>query len=181
VNGEPNLFQGKANREGRLMRSTFSTESPQLYKAKEVAFELRRDVRTIYRWLKNGKLEGRLLAGSTWRIPKEAVRLMLDHQTSSCVKHHPRLCPHCNTSEQQIKAGHNRTGTQRFLCQACGRSYTPSPALHGYPDEVRKQALNLYQNGSSLRSIGRHFAINHQTVANWIKTSNARRTAKRTV
>ncbi len=172
------------------MPSTFPTESPHLYTAKEVAFKLRRDVRTIYRWLKNGKLEGQLLAGSIWRIPEEAVRVMLDHQTRSCVKHqakkglsklalpnshHPRLCPHCSTSEQQIKAGHNRNGTQRFLCQACGRSYTPSPALNGYSDEVRKQALNLYQNGSSLRSIGRHFAINHQTVANWINTPKARR------
>lgn len=40
----------------------------------------------------------------------------------------------------------------------------------GYDDEVREQALQLYLEGASLRSIGRLLHVHHQSVANWINT-----------
>ena len=55
----------------------------------------------------------------------------------------------------------------------CGHKYTPEPKQHGYPDEVRKQALQLYVDGMNLRRIGRHLGIHHRTVSLWVKASAA--------
>lgn len=38
----------------------------------------------------------------------------------------------------------------------------------GYDDEVREQALQLYLEGNSLRSIGRILRVHHVSVSNWI-------------
>lgn len=38
----------------------------------------------------------------------------------------------------------------------------------GYDDEVRAQALELYLEGNSLRSIGRILKVHHVSVSNWI-------------
>jgi transposase-like protein len=51
----------------------------------------------------------------------------------------------------------------------CGSKYTPEPKKQGYPDEVRKKALEMYIDGINLRRIGRHLGLHHQTVANWAK------------
>ncbi len=176
------------------MPSTSPTEWPRLYTAKEVASELKRDVRTIYRWLKSGKINGHQFGyKGGWRIDETVVRQMLAHLTRGSVKQpakkglprsallnyrHRCICPHCNTSKQQIKAGRNRSGSQRFLCQVCRHSYTLTPALNGYSKDDRKQALHLYRKGKSLRYIGQHFSVNPQTVLNWVNAANLRRPAK---
>jgi len=54
-----------------------------------------------------------------------------------------------------------------------GCKYTPEPKLHGYPDEVRKQAMQYYVNGMNLRRIARHLGIRHRTVSLWVKPSAA--------
>ncbi len=38
----------------------------------------------------------------------------------------------------------------------------------GYDDDVREQALQLYLEGNSLRSIGRILSVHHVSVSNWI-------------
>jgi transposase-like protein len=83
-------------------------------------------------------------------------------------------CPYCQNEEAQIKSGRNRSGTQRYLCKACERHYTPEPKQQGYPDEVRRQAVQMYVDGINLRRIGRHLGVNHQSVANWVKAYAAR-------
>ena len=77
-------------------------------------------------------------------------------------------CPRCEAEEGQIKAGLNRSGSQRHRCKVCGRKYTPEPKPHGYPDRVRLQAVRLYVDGMNLRRIGRTLGVNHQSVANWV-------------
>jgi transposase-like protein len=77
-------------------------------------------------------------------------------------------CPYCSSKEDQVKAGFNQTGSQRYKCKPCGRHYTPKPKPHGYSEEVRLQAVRLYLEGNSLRSIGRVLGVNHQSVANWV-------------
>ena len=79
-------------------------------------------------------------------------------------------CPHCQQTDRQNKAGKTVAGTQRYRCMYCNRKYTPKPKARGYPDEVRKQALQLYVDGMNLRRIGRHLGIHHVTVALWVKT-----------
>ena len=51
----------------------------------------------------------------------------------------------------------------------CGSKYTPEPKPRGFPDEVRKQALQLYAAGLNLRRIGRHMSIHYCTVSLWVK------------
>ena len=55
----------------------------------------------------------------------------------------------------------------------CGCKYTPEPKPRGYPDEMRKQALQLYVDGMNLRRIGRHLGIHHRTVSLWVKSRAA--------
>ena len=83
-------------------------------------------------------------------------------------------CPYCQSNDEQIKAGKNRSGTQRYLCKACGRHHTPEPKQQGYPDDVRRQAVQMYVDGANLRRIGRHLGVNHQSVANWVSAYAAR-------
>ena len=51
----------------------------------------------------------------------------------------------------------------------CDRKYTPEPKRKGYPDEIRKQALQMYVDGINLRRIGRHLGLHHRTVSLWVK------------
>ena len=55
----------------------------------------------------------------------------------------------------------------------CGCKYTPEPKQHGYPDEMRKQAVQFYVDGMNLRRIARHFRIHHRTVSLWVQASAA--------
>ncbi len=41
----------------------------------------------------------------------------------------------------------------------------------GYDPQVREQALRLYLEGNSLRSIGRILYVHHQSVANWVNAA----------
>ncbi|MCA9920915.1 MAG: IS1 family transposase [Anaerolineales bacterium] len=78
-------------------------------------------------------------------------------------------CPHCRQTNQQIKAGHNQSGSQRYICKWCGKTYTPIPKQRGYPVIIRKQAIQLYQEGHSYRAVARQMGIGTQSVINWVK------------
>ena len=77
-------------------------------------------------------------------------------------------CPHCHIAEKQVKVGKNMSGSQRFLCNACGKKYTPTPNLNGYPENIKKRAILLALEGKSFRAIARKMGVNAQTVVNWI-------------
>ena len=82
-------------------------------------------------------------------------------------------CPHCHQTENQVKSGKSKYGSQRYKCKLCERVYTPEPKQQGYPNELRHQALKLYVDGMSLRRIGRHLGIDHKTVGHWVKARAA--------
>jgi transposase-like protein len=82
-------------------------------------------------------------------------------------------CPHCASAEAQTKAGHTHTGSQRYKCRACARIYTPDPKPLGYSDEVKREAVRLYLEGTNFRRIGRVLGVNHQSVINWINSYHA--------
>jgi transposase-like protein len=77
-------------------------------------------------------------------------------------------CPHCSETVQQVKAGKNPSGSQRFLCRICGRKYTPEPFVNGYSNELKHQVVLMCLEGQSFRAIGRKLHISTQTVVNWI-------------
>jgi transposase-like protein len=83
-------------------------------------------------------------------------------------------CPNCQQTTNQIKAGKNPSGSQRFLCKSCRRKYTPAPNSNGYSNELRKRAILMCFDGQTFRAIARKLGVNHQTVANWIDAYVAR-------
>jgi insertion element IS1 protein InsB len=80
-----------------------------------------------------------------------------------------KKCPHCERTEQQVKIGHNASGSQRYLCKVCRRKYTPVASPQVYSEAVRAEAVRLYVDGMNQRRIARTLGVSHQSVANWIK------------
>ena len=78
-------------------------------------------------------------------------------------------CPRCSGTTKQHKIGFNRSGSQKYRCELCKRTYTPKPNVRGYSETLRLQAIKLYLEGNSLRSIGRILKVTHQSVSNWIE------------
>ena len=75
----------------------------------------------------------------------------------------------CGKTENQVKAGYNRSGTRRCKCKECGIYYTIDPKRHAYPEDIRKLAIKMYYGGASGRGVGKILGINKPNVANWIK------------
>ena len=78
-------------------------------------------------------------------------------------------CPRCSARTKQYKIGFNRSGSRKYRCGVCERTYTPEPNKRGYPEALRLQAIKLYLEGNSLRSIGRILKVTHQSVSNWVE------------
>ncbi len=77
-------------------------------------------------------------------------------------------CPYCQSTDEQVRAGRNASGTQRMKCQHCQRRYTPLPKPDRYPAALRQEAVQLYLSGMSFRSVARRLRVNHQSVINWV-------------
>lgn len=82
-------------------------------------------------------------------------------------------CPYCQANERQVKAGRNKSGSQRWRCQVCRRRYTPEPSRRGCPEAVRQQAVELYVDGMNYRRIARHLHVSYQSVINWVNAYSA--------
>jgi transposase len=80
-------------------------------------------------------------------------------------------CPHCQQTRYQTKDGLTGAGSQRVRCRSCGKRYTAQPKPHGYPPELRVQALKLYVDGMNFRRIARQLDLHHQTVINWVNAA----------
>lgn len=85
----------------------------------------------------------------------------------------PLSCPTCGETTKQHRAGRNAAGTARRECRHCGRTYTPEPKPPGYALEERRQALELYVDGTNFRRIARHLGVNPQSAANWVNAAAA--------
>ena len=79
-----------------------------------------------------------------------------------------RSCLYCQKTTRQNRAGKTQAGSQRYRCMHCGRKYTPEPKQQGYPESVRKRAMEMYVDGNNLRRIARHLKVAPQTVAYWV-------------
>jgi len=78
-------------------------------------------------------------------------------------------CPHCERTDQQVKNGRTRAGSQVFKCKVCQRKYVPEPKPIGYVRSVQQQVIRLVLGGNSQRQAGRQVGVSHGTVANWFK------------
>lgn len=64
-------------------------------------------------------------------------------------------------------------GSRRYKCRACARVYTPDPLPLGYSEEMKREAVRLYLEGTNFRRIGRVLGVNHQSVINWVNSYHA--------
>lgn len=80
-------------------------------------------------------------------------------------------CPLCHQNQYVIKAGKNRTGTQRYRCQQCQGYFTPQPKPLGYEAQLREQAVRLYLEGMSYRGIAKVLRVHNQSIINWVNAA----------
>ena len=78
-----------------------------------------------------------------------------------------RTCRHCG-SENIVKNGHNRSGSQQVWCKDCDKRFVLDPK-RGYTEEQKEQIIMAYHERPSMRGIQRIFGVSPQTLANWLK------------
>ena len=78
-------------------------------------------------------------------------------------------CPKCGETARQMKAGYNRSGTQRCVCKSCKHKYTLNAKTREYPEETKQQAMRIYYSGVSARGVGKILGMSKANVLNWIK------------
>ena len=78
-------------------------------------------------------------------------------------------CPARGKDEGQRKNGHNKSGTQTYICKWCRKIYTPEPKRHAYDEETKELAIKMYYSGVSGRGVGKVLKMNKANVYNWIK------------
>lgn len=82
-------------------------------------------------------------------------------------------CPQCGASDKQNKHTANASGSARFRCRKCGKTYTPNPIKHQYTEEERTQAIRAYYECKSGRAVGRLMNMDRSNAVRWIKERTA--------
>jgi len=80
-----------------------------------------------------------------------------------------KVCKRCGVFVRQMKMGRNRSGTQRWLCGVCNKTYTVEPKTKAYPCDVRVQAKKLLVSGMSSRRVGQLLGFSKANAYNWCK------------
>lgn len=83
-------------------------------------------------------------------------------------------CPQCCSDKRQTKAGFTRSGSQRYFCVACAKTYTPQPKPRGYAPQVRQQAVRMCLEGIAQRKTARVLQVAVQSVGNWCQQAQQR-------
>ena len=80
------------------------------------------------------------------------------------------LCCATCASTSIVKAGHNGSGTQQYLCKACGAHrvlVAKGPAIDSERKALILRAVEVERLG--LRAAERVFGVARQTVAKWLE------------
>ena len=80
-----------------------------------------------------------------------------------------KKCPYCHQTTKQVKAGLNRSGSQRMKCNHCRKRYTPEAAINGYDDQTRRRAVQMSIDGLNQRRIARLLGVSQGSVSNWVQ------------
>lgn len=76
-------------------------------------------------------------------------------------------CPRCASTH--IRKNGKQRGKQNHICVKCGRQFINSYESKGYSEEIKRECLEMYVNGSGFRAIERVKKVHHTTVINWVK------------
>src|SRR5579862_6594074 len=76
------------------------------------------------------------------------------------------LCPFCQNETRRF--GYNRSGSQRYRCDVCARTFTDDDTLtvdrRRVDPENMDLALRLLLEGTSIRALERQLHINRNTI-----------------
>lgn len=61
-------------------------------------------------------------------------------------------------------------GKQNHICVNCSRQFIDFYEPQGYSEEIKRECLEMYVNGSGFRAIERVKKVHHTTIINWVKT-----------
>jgi transposase-like protein len=84
------------------------------------------------------------------------------------------ICPRCGASKKQHKHTANRSGSKRYICRVCGKTYTPEPQKYAYTEEERTAAIKAYYECKSGRAVGRLLGMSRSNAVRWIKERAAK-------
>ena len=77
-------------------------------------------------------------------------------------------CPECGSLDL-VKNGHDYKGSQKFRCKTCNR-YGTLQAQKGSSDQRQADVKRAVLERSSLRGLGRIFAMSRQTISRWLQS-----------
>jgi insertion element IS1 protein InsB len=77
-------------------------------------------------------------------------------------------CPRCG-SDQLVKNGHNKVGSQQAYCHACRAYFVLEPTV-SYTKRTKRMILKAYLERWSLGGLERIFGVTRPTIATWLKS-----------
>ena len=80
---------------------------------------------------------------------------------------------HCGLTQQVKRYGITPTGTQRYRCYDCGRTFVKTYSRKACDPSVQKQIVPMVLNGAGVRDTARVLGINRNTVSATIKKKSA--------
>jgi len=82
-------------------------------------------------------------------------------------------CPFCQERERVVRRGFNRCGTQRLLCRASSRRWTPEGQSRALSKEKQVLIEAALQERTSQRGIARTFKVARTTIRELAKKSGS--------
>lgn len=76
-------------------------------------------------------------------------------------------CPRCQSTH--IRKNGKKQSKQNHICCDCRRQFIEIYEPKGYPDEIKRECLEMYVNGLGFRAIERVKKVHHTTGINWVK------------
>ena len=77
-------------------------------------------------------------------------------------------CEACNDKKNQTKAEKTKARPQKYKCKICWKYYVPEGKKRGYSVDIKKQAIKLYMEENSGRTVGRILGIGKNICLYWI-------------
>ena len=82
-------------------------------------------------------------------------------------------CKHCGLTQQVKRYGTTPTGTQRYRCYDCRRTFVKTYSRKACDPSVRKQIVPVLLKGSNVRDTARALGIDRNMVSATIKKKSA--------
>ena len=79
------------------------------------------------------------------------------------------VCRHCGLTQQVQRFGKTRSGTQRYRCGDCRRTFVAYYTSKACDPVVQGQLIQLVINGAGVRDTARVLRISRNTVSSQLK------------